>query len=596
MMWNCNQANSGGRPSAEPPEETEGVIDGEPTIISQEAIVANDGLNNNSTMPFTRTFPGSSLMAISIHSPSLLEPPRGTSINPSPMLAAGIETSTTGPQGPDITNLTQASKRSRVDEEQNDIKRFKHEQSLPATPSSSPFRTLRITKLSTTRDCWSLQKSDDDRLSLHDETSSQGTGPRHPRGQTTMEQLTPYPTRRLQESENQVSLGAVAVMADGLGEMNGPLLTSGRQSTPMGSAFVSLSASDGKPGGAAGIEESAHLAYTPGPSDARFQHFDELAGRITGPYHLNDNSRTSNDEYPLDDDIAEEDMVCLLDMASDKVQETHIPPSSVTRAWDQDSRSAGEYDQTLQYSSPLPSSAQPRVPRPVGEARNFSSGQDELLDEDVDWNAVYTMVNVSPRASSTAKTQGITHPLAENQTIQAGELPKHNPEVGDAMPPKPFVRASFPEKVPDRCIVSGLSSNTVLRTCFRIGEMVNQIARCLNHRQEVVFELFARVTYSNRESLERRQHFQFVDLFKDQRPYPAGILSNWRVGSLLDRQSSAFLGISNGPKMCRCVCKPRREPKVPIGLSLVVLSIREVDWTQVRLAKKMTCGGLDDTT
>lgn len=597
MIWSCDQANSGARMSAEPPEEIEGAIDGTPPIISQEAIVANDGLDDSSMMPFITTFPGSSLIATNDHRPSLFEPLGGTSINSSSMLATDMETSTTHPQGPGMAGPAQVSKRSRIDEEQkDDIKRFKHERSLPVTPSSSPFRTLRITKLSTTRDSWLLQKSDDDRIHLHDETSSQDTGPQHPRGQTTMEQLTPYPTRRLQEPENQVSLSTVAIIPDGLEERSSPLLTSGGQPTPMTTTYVSLRVSNGKPGGATGIEESTHLAYTPGPNDVRSQNFNELAGRTAGPYHPNDNPGISNDEYPLDDDITEEDIVCLLDTAPDKIQERHIPPSSVTQAWDHDSRSAGEYDQTLKYSSPLPSSAQSRVLQPVGEARNFSSGQDELLDEDVDWNAVYTMVNVSPRASSTAKTQGITHPLAENQTVQAGKLPKHNLEVGDAMPPKPFVRASFPEKVPDRCIVSGLSSNTVLRTCFRIGEMVNQTARCLNHRQEVVFELFARVTYSNRESLERRQHFQFVDLFKDQRPYPAGILANWRVGSLLDRQSSAFLGISTGPKMCRCVCKPRREPKVPIGLSLVVLSIREVDWTQVRLARKMTCGGLDDTT
>ncbi|KAI2621979.1 hypothetical protein GGS26DRAFT_594352 [Hypomontagnella submonticulosa] len=582
-MGSCNQTNDSGRPLAELPQGIEYVIDGGPPTISQEVVIANDYLNDSSINPFNVMFPEESLMLINDHDTSSLEPTGSTPNYFDPASSSEIGALNTSLRGPDVTETRIAKCRRIVQKDKDDVKRFTHELSLPATLSSGPFRTLRITKPSTARDRWSLQKSEKDELNLSDGISSQGARPRHPRGQTTMEQLTPYPTGRLQES--------------GLNEMSCPLPAGGHQPTPATSAYGPWSTSYDEPGGAIVVaQQPTNRAYTPGPNYVEFRRADEFASIGTVPHRLRDDSGTSNDEYPLDDDLMEEDIASLLNIGPDKVQETHIPPSSVTQAWDHDSRSAAEYDRTLQYSSPSPSSGQPRVSQPVGEARHVGDSQDELLDDDVDWNAVYAMVSVLPRASSAAGPQDMVRPSAEDQTFHAEKTAKHDPRIKDAMFLKPFVRSSFPERVPDRCTVPGLSSNTVLRTCFRIGEMVNQAARCLNHQQEVVFELFARVTYSNRESLERRQHFQFIDLFKDQRPYPTGILANWRVGSLIDRQSSAFVGISTGPQMCRCMCKPRREPKAPIGLSLVVLAIKEVDWTQVRLAKKIACGGSDDAT
>ncbi len=134
----------------------------------------------------------------------------------------------------------------------------------------------------------------------------------------------------------------------------------------------------------------------------------------------------------------------------------------------------------------------------------------------------------------------------------------------------------------------------MLRTCFRTGVMINQAARCFDSQQDVVFELYARVTYSNRASLERRQHFQFLDLFKDLRPCPSGALVNWRVGSQLDRQSSAFLSMSNGPKLCRCICKPIKDPIIPNGLYFAILSISETSWKQIEWRKMVVCGSSDE--
>ncbi|KAL7622238.1 hypothetical protein AAE478_007741 [Parahypoxylon ruwenzoriense] len=337
--------------------------------------------------------------------------------------------------------------------------------------------------------------------------------------------------------------------------------------------------------------------------DARLQNNKNsgngFEGGAANPDRINaDTTIDFDDDYPLDDGLMEEDMACLLHRGLGHTQETRIPPSSVTIDWGHDSRSALEYDPTLKYSSPLSSSEKAsrvqKGPQLVDVAGGPGDVQEDLLDEDVDWNVVYAMTDVIPGDPSLAGLRETARPSPSVRITCAGAPSETDRDIEGVAPLGPFPRPPFPEKVGDLSTVIGLSSNTVLRTCFRIGEMINQSVRCLSHQQEVVFELFARVTYSNRENLERKQHFQFVDLFKDQQPYPAGILVGWRVGSQDDRQSSAFLNIKAKPKLCRCVCRPRREPKAATGLIFAILAIREVGWAQVRRAKKILCGDSDE--
>ncbi|KAI1095605.1 hypothetical protein F5B19DRAFT_440238 [Rostrohypoxylon terebratum] len=439
----------------------------------------------------------------------------------------------------------QSSKRNAVSyevshEESRDTKRPKHSVPLLATPSSSPFQTLRVTKARSASNNFAFHKLEaetvNDRVSSH----GQATDSRFRQGWNVAGPLTPHPTREHQESGDQLNHNSVAESAIKTDVICAPILT-----------VSSSNAVD---------------------------------------------STDIKDEYPLDDDLMEEDMTCLLDTVVENVRETHIPPSSVTQAWDHDSRSAVEYDPTLQYSSPFSSLEKAKDSQSASMIREIHEADENLLDDDVDWNAVYAITSTIPKISSAAGPEDALHsrPLGQNTNI---EKPiEHNHGGQKATPLRPFVRPSFPEKIRDRPTVPGLSSDTVLRTCFRIGEMVNQAAHCLCHRQDAVFELFARVNYSNRENLQRRQHFQFMDLFKDQRPYPAGVLTNWRIGSQLDRQSSAFLSASAEPRICRCICKPIRDPKAAIGLILAILAIRETDWAQVEWAKHMVCGGPNAAT
>ncbi|KAI2628785.1 hypothetical protein GGR54DRAFT_588720 [Hypoxylon sp. NC1633] len=483
------------------------------------------------------TSPGSSFMPIKGREPF----PPATEKTPTSILSGGSRTS----------HHARGSKRSRVTVEEDGNIRSKRRFSRPATPSSSPFQTLRVTKSTTASNRISLPniEGSSSGYAYHDAPQGQATAAQLPVPRTTMEQLTPYPTRRPYEHGNQPSHDA---------------------EQPIISADIAIS-------------KNVRLL-----SDANTGH--ELA--VTAGAPERPAADNSIDLYPLDQGFMEEDMACLLDTVLENVQETHIPPSSVTQAWDHDSRSAVEYDPTLQYSSPLGSSEAPKGSPLIEVAGKLGDDRDDLLDDDVDWNAVYTMTSTTPKGQAIDCNQGTVLSSPRQEIADVNKHVQHDPDVEkDARPPKPFVRSPFPGKVCDRPVVPGLSSETMLRTCFRMGEMINQAVRCLSSRQDVIFELYARVTYSNRESLERKQHFQFIDLFKDQRPYPTGMLTNWRTGSRLDCHSSVFLDLRGENKMCRCMCRPIRDSENPIGFALVVLAIRETTWANIQWMKMVVCGG-----
>lgn len=73
---------------------------------------------------------------------------------------------------------------------------------------------------------------------------------------------------------------------------------------------------------------------------------------------------------------------------------------------------------------------------------------------------------------------------------------------------KPIVRSAFPAAVRDRSPVIGLSSNTVLKTCFRVGEAINQSCQAVKTGNAILIELYARVLVSERDSTQQR--FTFV--------------------------------------------------------------------------------------
>ncbi|KAI0169022.1 hypothetical protein GGR52DRAFT_553357 [Hypoxylon sp. FL1284] len=476
-------------------------------------------------------------------------------------------------------------KRSREVHEEDNVRQSRRQTYLPTTPSDTLFQTLRVTKSSSIHDSTISRSNTGDTSSCNDTFQVQRTSP-SPLGWTTMEQLIPYPSRSSYESGYQLDQDTKVEAAGGPDtDTNLPSADCRLPRTTVPVSLTSLL-----------FKQSVEPANLP-PADLPIARGN--AGRSDDGLTLStsqgvDAASDPEDEYPLDDDLRDEDMSVLLDSASHNIQETCIPPSSITQAWDHDSRSAAEYDPTLQYSSPSGSSHASKQSQAVGMAKRLGANQNDLLDDDVDWNTVFALMDKIPKVVSATGSQD-TQPSHSGDQVPCAKTPaQQNSFPESTIPMKPFCRPSFPDKVCDRPVAPGISSNAILRTCFRVGEMVREAVRCLTQQQEVVFELFARVTYSSRESLARRQHFQFVDLFKDQQPYPGGTLTNWRAGSQLDRQSTAFLDRGTGRKVCRCLCKPKRERRAETGFTLVILAILEADWSQIEWAKKVVCGDSDE--
>ena len=103
-----------------------------------------------------------------------------------------------------------------------------------------------------------------------------------------------------------------------------------------------------------------------------------------------------------------------------------------------------------------------------------------------------------------------------------------------------------------------------------------------------MIELFARVTFSSRETGSTKQHFQFADLWHDRPPYPNGILANYKTTGLAEIESKVFLH-ENG-KMARCLGRFKRDAKNSVWV-LHIVNIRETDWEEIRWTKEIVSHG-----
>ncbi|KAF5501885.1 Meiotically up-regulated gene 37 protein [Colletotrichum aenigma] len=274
------------------------------------------------------------------------------------------------------------------------------------------------------------------------------------------------------------------------------------------------------------------------------------------------------DDYGLDDSD-DEDMIQLVEASGDNA--SRIPPSSVTQM-DGDLRSAESYDSRLRHSTPAQSQH--------ADLKNAFEEPD-LLDEDVDWDLVTACATKATTTPAEAKHTGIVSP---------------NPSASSGM--TPITRPPFPKKTRDRSVVVGLSTTIILRTCFRIGELLNAHTKCARDKQEVVMELFARIRNSSRESTSKTQHFELKDLFTDRKPFLYGTFKEWKSGGLVDSQTQALVGRDWKDKLCRCICKLVEDKKSPIGRSAQILSISETTWDDAHFALRIVTRdpGSDDGT
>lgn len=164
-------------------------------------------------------------------------------------------------------------------------------------------------------------------------------------------------------------------------------------------------------------------------------------------------------------------------------------------------------------------------------------------------------------------------------------------EEGEYTLMMPFARPDFPFRVRDRSPISGFSANLILRTCFRIGEAIRASITGANSGQDVIIELFARVTGSFRQSGTSKQYFQFADLFNNRPPFPKGVLENYKIFALQETESSRLLGGRSSGEMVRCIGRLKRDIRENEWM-LYLANIRSTDWEEVRWTKMIAGAGI----
>ncbi|KAL9589071.1 MAG: hypothetical protein Q9203_002136 [Teloschistes exilis] len=182
--------------------------------------------------------------------------------------------------------------------------------------------------------------------------------------------------------------------------------------------------------------------------------------------------------------------------------------------------------------------------------------------------------DASPTKSTMAKPSQTSTDVAHQITF--------NWNTGAAIP---FVRPPFPPGVRDRSPVIGITSSIRLRTCFRIGEAIRSCTNAFNTGQDVIIELYARVTSSERLPGSVKQTFSFADIFSPAKgPYLSGTYNLWKGNGLWDADSKVFLGKAGQGKFARVLGKIERE-EIGSGLQMEVLSIWVANWEDVAMCK-----------
>lgn len=155
--------------------------------------------------------------------------------------------------------------------------------------------------------------------------------------------------------------------------------------------------------------------------------------------------------------------------------------------------------------------------------------------------------------------------------------------------PVPFVRPSFPKPLLPRSPVMGVSHTAVLRTCFRIGEALNAASVALRDSTDAIVELYCRVKYSDREPTAYKQLFELIDLFTpDKAPSLDGQYAIWKGVDLWDHDSRQFLAQDGRGKKARVIGRIKRGKKNE-GWEIGILSVWQVDWEDIGIAKGVVC-------
>ncbi len=139
----------------------------------------------------------------------------------------------------------------------------------------------------------------------------------------------------------------------------------------------------------------------------------------------------------------------------------------------------------------------------------------------------------------------------------------------------PIVRPAFPSSVRDRSPIVGLSSKLLLKTCFRIGEAINQSYQASKSDQHIIIELYARILDSERT--DKNQLFTFCDLFHAKPPYIKAVYDAaiWKSVQLFEYDSRRLL---QEGRICRCMGTMKRKEKEWV---MTVHNIWEATWDDI---------------
>ncbi len=259
------------------------------------------------------------------------------------------------------------------------------------------------------------------------------------------------------------------------------------------------------------------------------------------------------------------------------VMEAQEPPSSVLPPVDEMS-DIDIYDRDLQYS---PVTGQESTPTKDGSVKS--------LEEPEDWRFMHNCSDrVPPENASCISTDLVISEKALRSAKQVTTEDEYSPL-------SPFARPPFRGKVSRRSPVTGISSTVVLRICFRIGEALSQAGICARDNQDAIFELFARVTSSARETEGHKQTFQLGDIFHGRPPFLAGVLENFAVSDLQKNESQELVTRDAQKKdesggMVRVVGKVKRVVQGR-GYVMEITNIRKTDWEEIRYTKLVLGSG-----
>ena len=371
--------------------------------------------------------------------------------------------------------------------------------------------------------------------------------------------------------------------------------------------------------------------------------FDPLDSTSWNPFKDDDTKggeHSRGDEFPMDDECLEEMMQSipapaeeeplgsnwkpqdlpvdtLLDDGQLLDDKSHwqgaIPDLDDRILYDEDRTSTASNIIDVSYSPRLSSQASCILTHVTGNANpdraRTSEGSENCFDDyDLDDGLIDLMVDEPLHLQVTPETPA-KRPVSpklqwlspKNYTpAKSSQIPvssHHDPPQvlpvysdGDVLP---FMRPLFPNPIRDRSPILGLTNRTVLRICFRIGEGLNAAAVAIRTNVDAIVELYARIVSSSREaSGGYKQLFQFGDLFTDKPPYLSGLYTFWKGVGLWDNDSKELAGEQGRGKMVRVLGRiKKKEPRPEQGptIEMIVLSIWEVDWEDIGVAKGIAC-------